>query len=187
MKALLLTLALTAPFACVAHAAEAADDSAMYLGAVIGSRGNIHLGKDGVNFAPTNRQRALGLNAGYRINQHLALEAGYQRVGVFKFEGGREVDINVMYAAAKGSYAVSENFSLIGKLGVARTRAAVSGLGAAVDGADTSVKPMLAGGVEYRLSERFSLSLSLANYGHLKGTRGQLKMREAELGLNVRF
>ena len=117
-----------------------------------------------------------------QFNQHLALETGYARFGGFKFSRGREVDLDALYVAAKGSYAFGESFSVFGKLGVAYHRNDVSNVGSASD-----VRALLGVGMEYRITDKLGVSFGVTDYGTTKTRLGRYKPRQAELGLNLRF
>ena len=166
--------------------AHAADESAFYLSAALGSRGEVTLNDHGAKRTNNNKPRPFALAGGYQINRHLALEAGYVKFGGFKFDGAASSDLDAVFAAAKGSYPLGESFSLFGKVGVARHQVDIKGVEKDVLSAH-DVRAMFGAGVEYRVSDRFGISIGITDYGTTKTRLGRYKPRQAELGLNLRF
>jgi hypothetical protein len=175
-----LTLAavLTAP---CAHA-----EDQFYVGAALGTQGNLNLATNGGIERNTNHPRAFRLSGGYQFNEHVALEAGYIGFGNFEFASGAKVDLSALHVAAKGSIALGESFSLFGKAGLARHDRDISGPTPG-PGSLVRTRAMVGIGVGYRMTDRLSLTAELVDYGTIRSPGTKLTMRQLEVGLNYRF
>ena len=74
--------------------------------------------------------------------------------------------VNLFYAAGKASYALDQNFSLFGKVGLARSRADLTATGiAAGNSSATKTGLYLGGGFAYQLNKNVGLILELERFG----------------------
>lgn len=168
-----------------ASAAQAAQP--FYLGATLGlTKGNSTISDGFVTLESPDNPRPLGINAGYRINRNFAIEAGYTHFGQFDFSNGGQLDINTTHLALKGTAQLSDNWSLVGKVGAARHEVDMSGsIGNTGDTSKTL--RMLTVGAEYRFSEQWSGSLALSDYGTKREPGFNLRTRAFEIGLQYNF
>lgn len=178
-------LALAAILAAPLAQAEDIKDP-FYAGATIGQRSTLTL-SDGVNTVKSSSEpRAFGLRGGYEFNEHFAVEGGYTRFGMYKFPGNAHINMGTLYAAAKGSFALGDKFSLFGKAGIARNTLKLVGTNSD-DDSYSKTRAMFGAGVAYRVSEQVALTAEVVDYGTLRTGAGKVKMRQVEAGLNFHF
>jgi hypothetical protein len=175
---------MTLAAALAAASAQAADD--FYAGASLSGKGNLGFNTPTMRIAGSHNPLPLTLSGGYNVTDNLALEGGYTHFGNFKFGSVAEVDLSTVYVAAKGSVHVSDNWTLFGKVGMARTS---SDLTVAAGGGEkvAKVRPMFGIGAGYRLTERLTLQLELAHYGRIETPKSRLTVRQLHAGVNYRF
>jgi OmpA-OmpF porin, OOP family len=109
MKKIAIAVLLSAVVAAPAVAAD------MYAG--------INLGHNKYDFpagAAKNTSTALGILGGYTFNENFAVEAAYTSLGKVDVAPGITAKAHVISLSGVGSYPFSKEFSLFGKLGVAR-------------------------------------------------------------------
>lgn len=166
-------------------AAQAAQP--FYVGATLGlnnSSANISNGVETLE-SPDN-PRPLGFQLGYTIHRNFAIEAGYTNIGQYDFSNGGELDLSVMHLALKGTAQFSQNWAMVAKIGAARHQMDLSipnmsGI------KDNKTLRMLALGVEYRISDQWSGSLTLADYGTSREPGFNISARQIELGAQYKF
>lgn len=177
---------------CGAGAAQAQERG--YIGLALGpSKGSIKNG-DGQRVRQDNDVVAFKGYAGYVLNRHFAIEGGYAgTTGKLRFDGARfgaatdpRADMSAYYAALRGTIAVGASVDLFAKLGVARNRFELSGLGAQ-DFHVTGVKPMLGVGVAWRVSEQVTLTAELEHYGRVREGNRRFVQNRAQLGVQFGF
>ncbi|SHH53783.1 outer membrane beta-barrel protein [Massilia sp. CF038] len=176
------TLALAAIFS--APLAQA--DDSLYAGATIGQRSSVDLVLYGTRQSDTRQPRAFSLRGGYQVNDNVGIEAAYTSFGKHRFASGASVDMGALSLAVKGSIALNDKFSVFGKAGVARHTLKLTGT-ASDNGSDSKARALLGAGVAYRLSEQVDLTLEVVDYGTLRTGAGELKLRQFEAGINLRF
>lgn len=181
-----------AAIATLAAGAAHADDA--YAGASIINKGHATLRfDDGRQFENHNSPRTFKLYGGIGITDHFAFEAGHANFGSYAFVNpstgtgpGPLVESNLIYAAAKGTLALGEAFSLFAKIGAARHRLEVAGL-TPEPLVTAKVRPMIGVGAEYRITGQLSFAAELVDYGKVKDTLGGLNQRRAEAGFKYSF
>ncbi len=132
------------------------------------------------------------LYGGLNFNEHFALEAGYGHFGSHTLKntgpgtsGDARIETSMFYVAGKGSYAIGDRFALFGKLGVARTRFALSGFGTPDV---TMTRPMLGVGAEYTIAPQLALTLELNRYGQTQpAPNRRFSLNKLEAGLRFSF
>ena len=110
---------------------------------------------------------------GYEFDKTWGIEAGYADFGNTSANyvlgarpGAIKIGGNLFYAAGKGSYALDQNFSLFGKVGLARSRADLTATGiAAGNSSATKTGLYFGGGLTYQLSKNAGLILELERFG----------------------
>ena len=159
------------------------------------------------------KDRAYALHAGYRLNANWALEAGYADLGDASFVGQRMVNCRpgeicslLMFPASRGSlsakawdasvvgsYALAENWSAYGKLGVSLTRIKTTVAGslpaATRSSSQRSTVPLLAAGVAYQLTPAASVHLEWNRHfdGSGDSRNGKADIDAYTLGVGYRF
>lgn len=181
-KLLASALALCAISAApMAHA-----DDPMYLGATIGQRTGLVLDTNGTRENGTNEPRSFSLRGGYEFNEHVGIEAAYTSFGKHHFASGASVNMGALSLAAKGSMALNDKFSLFGKAGIARHTLKLAGT-ADDNGSYSKARALFGAGVAYRVTEHVGLTAEVVDYGTLRTGAGELKLRQFEAGINVKF
>jgi OOP family OmpA-OmpF porin len=123
--------------------AQAPADTGFYIGAEI-SNTDVGSGDDDVGF------KLLG---GYRFNRYVAAELGY---GLLYDKGG--VEVKALEAVAVGMFPIANQFSVLGKLGVANVDVKVPG------GSDDKTEITWGVGVQYDLNRNLGVRLLWQRY-----------------------
>lgn len=178
-------------FTIIALAAAGASTPAFanedfYLGAAVGTKGNMSLITAAGRATPSNSPRSFSVHGGYRRSEYVDVEAGYTSFGHFKFGGAGDIDLTALHLAAKGNIKISESWTLFAKAGVVRHNVDTSVTGG--QGRETSeVKPMFGIGASYALTPHLSLSAEVTSYGKVETQNMKLNFRQAQLGLKYSF
>ncbi len=114
MRKIATTMLLAAAISTPALAA----DEGLYVGVNVGSAKKAVPGTSETN-------TAFGVFGGYSFNQYIAAEVGYTDLGK---AANDQIKFNAIHVTAVGSYPISQQFSLFGKLGMASTKEEASGL-----------------------------------------------------------
>ncbi len=168
-------------FALIASAAaiSAAHAEGPYVGAgVVTSRYNFDVpGTAGVITSTDDKSgyKVSGkVFAGYEFDKMWGIEGGYTDLGgkTYNFStagvpGSVDSGAHSYYAAGKASFPVNEQFSLFGKLGVARNHfsATGSGSGAGLTGSENKTDLYSALGGQYNINKQVALTLEWERYG----------------------
>ncbi|QYF95628.1 porin family protein [Massilia sp. PAMC28688] len=175
------SLAVLATLACVP--AAAAD---YYVGAAVGSRGNMHIDTGAGRLEPENRPQPFALYTGFDFTDRVAIEAGLVTFGDYRYTGARKISMGGLYLAAKGSIPISQSWTAFGKLGAARHAVRVTGEGFPVK-EQNKVTPMLGLGLGYTITQSLELNLELVHYGRVKSPTSQLTFRKLQAGVSYSF
>ncbi len=143
-------------FSAVAAPAVAAD---LYGGVNVGQN------KYDDSTMTTNTSTAFSLVGGGTINENLAVEAAYTRLGSLEPDSatpGMTLKGNAISLSGVGSVPINQQFSLFGKLGLARTTSDISYLGITLSGNKTGVAFGL--GSQYNISPAISMRASFDRY-----------------------
>jgi hypothetical protein len=115
------------------------------------------------------------LFGGVEFDKTWGLEAGYTRFGsasanynIGSTTGSVNSKGHALYLAGKATMPINEQFSLYGKLGVARTKNEVHSTTVAYNYDDSKTEGYGALGAQYNLSKEVALSLELERYGKNK-------------------
>lgn len=183
-KSLVLALLASTLFAGSAHAQKA------YVGATVAG-GTLNYHAPG---APDIDDHIVfgKLYTGYAFNDTFALEGGWganQTARFAKSETGAPYDVsfkaNVVYAAARATYRISDSWSVAGKLGAARhSQEQTRG-----DAAERrhAVRAMFGAGMSYDLTPNAALTLDLNHYGTVRTENTLHRMIKLEAGVRFSF
>jgi OOP family OmpA-OmpF porin len=192
-KTLLVTLlgsALAVPLA--AHA------DGIYIGANIG-QGTTKLDDSGFTSTTTSVSRhetntGFKLYGGYEFTRNWGVELGYAELGELNnvySQGGVDATLKYkaksLYVAGTGTVAISDQFSLFGKLGYANNRSSVNFSSVFGTGSDSFTKSgvMFGAGATYSFNKNIGMSLEYDDFGKTDdmGTKGTMW----SLGVRYKF
>jgi OOP family OmpA-OmpF porin len=175
-KLLCATMLLAATLAAPAvHA-----DDAYYIGAGISKHGTLYLDGE-VN---KNSPQPYSAYAGYGLNEHFALEAGYMSFGKYKFSGPASIDLSALYLAGKGSIKLGESWSLYAKAGVARYAMDVN-FNPEKD--LHKLQPLIGVGFDYRITKDIALGLEYNDFHSFKTRTGKITTRQLQATVKYSF
>ncbi|NVD70395.1 porin family protein [Duganella sp. BJB488] len=187
---------------CTAFVALAASSLAhaegMYVGANVSSRtdGNIKYTENGVTTEHSAAKRAtpIGLFAGYDLSPVWALEAGYRTDGgstSFDLSPGYRLKtrVSTAYLAARGTWKLSEDWSLFGKAGVGqgRLKMDISGKNAPAGESVNKTGLYLSAGASYLVTRDVALQLELEHTNKLEHDGFTAKTDRFALGVRFDF
>ncbi|MBC3872679.1 outer membrane beta-barrel protein [Undibacterium flavidum] len=177
-----------ASFACLSFA-QVAHAQQVYVGASVMTPGE---GKwsyaPGVSVADYDHSLAKKIYAGIELDRDLSIEAGYLDWG-YRFQSPSigsqhsmsrqlQLKINMVYAAAKISKPVSDNWTLFAKAGIARTQFDNDQVSS-----DSYVRGLVGFGAEYSVTKQLGLVVEFHRAGSNQGTPQQ----KLEAGIKWRF
>lgn len=183
MKKVLIALIATA-FAAPAFAAD------NYVSASVG-RAKHKLEADGMKLS--ERDTSFKAAVGHNFKPGVGVELGYVNFGETRVSGGGVTAFakpKSVYAAVVGEVPVAERLSVLGKLGVARSKtkigATMGGVTESMDEKDTSA--VIGLGAAYAFTDAVKLVAEYENFGKVaKGEGDSLKLDQVSLGLRVAF
>lgn len=173
-----------AVLAIVAAVPAAAAD--FYVGAAVGSRGNMDIDTAAGILVPDNKPQPFSLYTGFDFTDRVAIEAGLVTFGDYRYTGGRKINMGGLYLAAKGNIPISESWTAFGKLGAMRHAVRVTGEDLPVK-EQNKVTPMLGIGLGYAITQNLKLNLELVHYGRVKSPTSHLTFRELQAGVSYSF
>jgi len=163
---------------------------------VVGSRYDMGAGGSVSSDSRTGTKAAGKIYGGYNIDSTWAVEAGYTDFGKRSYNytagglpGGVSTDAHSYYLAGKGTWPVAQDFSVFGKLGVARNHNEVTQTGIAAAnglGDENKTKLYASVGGEYAINKNVKVSLEYENYGK-SGTDVGRKAGAITAGLRYNF
>jgi OOP family OmpA-OmpF porin len=158
-----------------------AADSGWYVGGDIGSSKFKAEGD-------TERKTGFGAFGGYSLNPNVAFEAQVRRLGSWDVEG-TDVSANSLSLSVLAKAPISQQFSLYGRLGVARNSVDVSEGNYSASAHKT--KALIGFGAEYLISKEFNLRAEFVNLGNNKIGSGaeavSIKIQQFNFGLSYAF
>ncbi len=168
MKKLLSVLFATAATLASAHAEE------VYLGASIWhAKVNMDVATTAAKTSFSDSVREGKLFGGVQLDKTWGLEGGYIHFGdvatqytLASVPGNFKTDGHAWYAAGSGRYAFNDQWSVFGKLGLARTDVSFS-IDGAVTATDKATKTgaYLGTGIQFQLTKQAALIVELERYG----------------------
>jgi OmpA-OmpF porin, OOP family len=154
-------------------------------------------------YSCTKTATAYRISGGYQFTPTLGIEVGYGDYGTTKLSAiaipgltwNAEAKMSGLTLAATGSFPISESFSLLGKLGIARTSVKSSGSGAYLGTPLTPLSSSFSSTTAtYGLGAQYSLTKSLAiraQYDDLgvvgDATNGKSRITLLTAGVVVKF
>lgn len=145
-----------------------------------------------VNGLGSERRLSLGASFGYQFNENFALENQIRRLGSWKIDSGIRANADSINLSLIGKVPLNKEFSLYGRLGVARNTVSVGYTNLSIAASQT--KAVLGLGGEYRFDKNFSLRAEYANLGSTQlGDKSlgvdpvKIKVQQLTVGLNYRF
>lgn len=182
MKKTLFALAAVATLALSSTAAMA---EGFFAGASIG---DVRVSAEGENDSKVGGK----IFYGYNFNQNVGVEFGYAHLGNFKYAdstGSASIRGNSLYADVVGTYPLANNFSLLGRVGVARTdvkvNATLNGVGSG-SAREKDVALKIGAGVQYAITPALAVRGEWERYtADIVGTK--LKANSFTVGLNYSF
>lgn len=184
MNKILFALISSATVFGAMSAAQAAEGTP-YIGAgVVASQHEYKLSNDSSGGDRKSDEWSGKIYGGYQFDKTWALEAGYTDFGKSDYayrvngvDGRIDSDAHSFYLAAKASYPINEQFSVIGKLGAAYNKNEVNGTGLASgfngDGNRTNLYASVGG--EYAINQKVALTLEYEHYGKNDIDQGRKK------------
>lgn len=184
-------VAATLVAATPSHAADLSPDT--YVGLNLTTPGEASFDINGRRVPNDNHPRAVKLYAGLQVTPGWAAELGYGAFGSWRAADPTptstyqiRLSSKLVYAAARGSMPLGESFALFSKFGLALNR---------LDSRDslghsdrvTFVRPMVGGGLEWKLAPQVSAVIEYAHYGSRGSGNGRLTQQKAEVGLAFKF
>jgi OOP family OmpA-OmpF porin len=175
--------------AMLAATAASAQDSYVGLSATTSGKvkATFSTGQVTENFNDPNSWKLYG---GYNLTDRFGFEAGVLNSGTYKIGipsnlGGGETQFKsrTMYAAATARAPLTEDLSIFGKAGVAHHRVSAVSTVAGLSMKESSFRPMLGVGLDYKIGKNVSAALELNHYGSADG----FKHRKLEAGLKYAF
>ncbi len=184
------TLFLAAAALLVATSAHAAEP---YVGINLATPGEANFDINGRSVANDNHPRALTLYAGLQLTPIWAAEVGYGAFGSWRAGDPApgatfrtRLGAKVVYLAGRATQPLGESFELFGKLGVALNRLDQHDtLGHSAR--ETFVRPMVGGGLAWRITPEISATVEYAHYGARRDAGGRFTQQKAEIGLAYKF
>jgi OOP family OmpA-OmpF porin len=161
-------LAFSAP-AAFAQARGAAADTGWYVGGSFGQSTtdcNVPAG-----FSCDDKDTAWKIFGGYQINRNFAAEAGYSQLGEVTATGGgvnAKAKATAWDLVGVGSYPLSNQFSIYGKLGFYNGEVKVSSNVAGGSGKKTTTDLTYGAGVQYNFSRNLGLRGEWQRYASAK-------------------
>ena len=180
----ILCLSLAAFALTALQSAYAADKSPFYVGATVGTSGQLTHVRDGVR-TDSDKPNPFRVYGGYDLNQNFAIEAGYTHFGGFDFSNGLKTDVGSLHVAMKAGMALGDAFTLYAKVGASNV--AITQKGSPGTFKAHGLRPLLGVGASYRLTDNVGLTLDVTDYGSLKGPGLKLTPRTIELGLRYQW
>lgn len=199
MKPILNTLLFAAAATATAAYSPLALADDFYVGVNIANKNEAHIdqtGRDGKTTRADSKGSGIPLKVygGYNFSPVWAVEGGYLRFGGNDFDlplGGQlSVKSQAFYAAAKGTLALSEQWSLFGKLGAARasSKITVSGFGAGSDSRSANHNSLYASvGGAYAITQQLSVQLEVERFGKVNNEGLISNLNTLSLGLRYSF
>ncbi|MYN46796.1 outer membrane beta-barrel protein [Pseudoduganella sp. FT93W] len=186
---------LALPMLAASALAHAED---FYLGANLSSatRGNIQIvdGATKVEQGQSKKGLPYGLYAGYALSKDWAVEAGYRgEAGAATFNLPQNYQMKMhtsaAYLAARGNWALNEDWTLFGKIGIARgeAKAEISGKNPPPAEKFSRTGAYLSVGAAYQVAKGVALDVQLEHTDKLKRDGLVANMDRIALGVKLDF
>ena len=142
-----------------------------------------------------------GINGGFRFNRYFAAEAAWERLGSFSYSSNTGSDTidgkfkaSALSLAGVGSYPLSENWSIYGKAGLARTSAKLeesseNGTTAVSDASHDRIGGLIGAGLTYDFEGGVFTKLGWDHYTRVgdSASTGETSINTYSIGVGMRF
>jgi OOP family OmpA-OmpF porin len=171
-------------------------DSTWYIGATIGqsTADDACTGVSGPGVSCDDTDTAWRILAGYRVNRHFALEAGYHQLGEVSASGpgGRvTIEPKALEFLAVGILPVAAKFSVYGKAGLYRGETEASGnsiLFGAISESESNTDLTFGVGLQFDFTHNLGVRAEWQRYQDMGGGRiGEADVDAMSIGLIYRF
>ena len=122
------------------------------------------------NASPFPNPKKFGIGVGYQATPNVAAEVGYHKFGDSTVTAGavtQTLKVSSLTVAAVGNYPINDQFSAIGKLGIAMNK--LSGTG---NYTDSSNSLYFAVGGQYNINQQFAVRAQYENFGDITSLGG---------------
>lgn len=141
------------------------------------------------NVSPFPNPGMIRIAGGYHFNKYLAGEIGYTKFGdstVIATGGSATLTASAFQIAAVGSYPLTEQFDLLGKLGISSNKANGSNtLGTSISSSNSSV--LYGVGAQYHFNSIYTVRAQYENYGKFENVSSPMEASTISLGLVFNF
>jgi len=183
-------LSFCAAMLALAAAAHAADP---YVGINLTTSGEANFRINNRVVPNDNHPHPVKLYAGLQFTPTWAVEFGYGAFGTWQASDPAagstyqaRLSSKVAYLAGRATQPLGESFELFGKAGLALNRVdRQDSLG--YSARESYVRPMLGGGLAWRLAPQVSATVEYAHYGSRHGDGDDFTQQRVEAGLAFRF
>lgn len=128
---------------------------------------------------------------GYHVSGNVAVELGYSNFGDSTIDygsTGKEIlSLTSMQFAAVGSYPLSTELDLIGKLGIANNNVDYQDTGFAISASSSKTSLMFGLGAQYHVNQQLSLRALYDNYGAFDDSADPIKATSFTVGVAYAF
>lgn len=134
------------------------------------------------NASPFPNPGKFGIGAGYQFTPNVAAEVGYHMFGDSTLTQGASTltaKVSSLTVAAVGNYPINDQFSAIGKLGVAMNKLSVSGNFAGAAYTDSKNSLYFAVGGQYNINQQFAVRVQYENFGDFTSKGGATSASQA--------
>jgi hypothetical protein len=145
------------------------------------------------NTSPSSNSSVFRFISGYRFNPMLAVEIDYSMFGNFTVGNGvssATVSASSLQIAAAGTFPVSQDFDLIGKIGLAQNMATGRG-GQTIPGRSGDYirhNDVFVGfGAQYHLTQHVNLHALYYDYGKFENAPSPIKASSISLGMTYNY
>ena len=171
MKKTAMTILLSA---CVATPALADNSGKFYIAGDLGqaSYSNVTVPAAGGFTAGTFANPGMvGIAGGYHFSEMLAVEVGYSKFGdsTLNYGGIGSVTLatSSLHVAAVGTYPLTAQFDLIGKLGLSANKENLTGF---ANQSQSKTDLLLGIGAQYHINSKFAVRAQYENFGKFSGS-----------------
>lgn len=140
------------------------------------------------NMSPFPNPGKIGFGAGYQFTPNVAAEAGYHLFGDSTLVQGalsQTAKVSSFTVAAVGSYPNNNQFSAIGKLGLAMNKVSATGNFVGATGNDSKNSLYFAVGAQYNINQQFAVRAQYESFGDFttKGGTGTAQAAASAFGI----
>lgn len=129
---------------------------------------------------------------GYHFSPMLAAEVGYSKFGDSVLNGGigsMTLSAHSFQVAAVGSYPLSDQFDLIGKLGLANNSSDVVGSGSIIvtNGSSSQTDLLIGLGAQYHINSQYSVRAQYESFGKFQNSSNTNPMKASAISVGLAY